>query len=232
MMMTSKTQSLKATLPFLVALMFMLAWTVPASAQHQHQGADTQQADTTRGMMMQSGMMDMMQGGMMQGDMMGMMRQHMQMMDQMMKDPLRRSAMLVHMLPTMQEPLALSDDQVARMQQSARQFGEQKEAHQKQMMQTKEQLQELLATGDAAPDRVRALLEETASHHAQMQALAYETASQMKGVLSAEQRTKLSEMKPMQMHHHMMANMTMMEMMQAMHGDMMPGGMQGMMKKQ
>lgn len=224
MTMTLKTQSLKATLPFLVALMFMLAWTVPASAQHQHQRADTQQADTTRGMMMQSGMM--------QGDMMGMMRQHMQMMDQMMKDPLRRSAMLVHMLPTMQEPLALSDDQVARMQQSARQFGEQKEAHQKQMMQTKEQLQELLATGDAAPDRVRALLEETASHHAQMQALAYETASQMKGVLSAEQRTKLSEMKPMQMHHHMMANMTMMEMMHAMHGDMMPGGMQSMMKKQ
>ena len=178
-------------------------------------------------MMMQSGMMDMMQG-----DMMGIMRQHMQMMDQMMKDPLRRSAMLVHMLPTMQEPLALSDDQVARMQQSAWQFDEQKEAHQKQMMQAKKQLQELFATGDAAPDRVRALLEETASHHAQMQALAYETASQMKGGLSAEQRTKLSEMKPMQMHHHMMANMTMMEMMQAMHGDMMPGGMQGMMKKQ
>jgi hypothetical protein len=226
--MTLKTPSLKAAMSFLFALVFMLAWTVPVSAQHQHQRADTQQADTTRGMMMRSGMMNMMQGDMMQG----MMQQHMQMMDQMMKDPLHRSAMLVHMLPTMQEPLALSDDQVARMKQSAQQFGEQKEAHQKQMMQAKEQLQELLASEDAAPDRVRALLEESASYHAQMQALAYETASQMKGVLSAEQRTKLSEMKPMQMHHHMMANMTMMEMMQAMHGDMMPGGMKGMMKKQ
>jgi hypothetical protein len=226
--MTLKTQSLKAAMSFLFALMFVLAATVPASAQHQ-QPANTQQADTSRGMM-QSGMMDMMQGGMMEGDMMGMMHQQMQKMEQMMKEPLTRSAMLVHMLPTMKEPLSLSDDQVARLKKSAQQFNMQKEAHQKQMKQTNEQLQKLLAVEDAAPDRVRALLEESATHHAQMQALAYEMASQMKGMLSAEQRTKLSEMTPMQMHHHMMSNMTMMQMMQAMHGDMMPGGMKGMMQ--
>lgn len=219
---TPKTHPFKAAMPLLVALMLMLAGAFPATAQHQQQHPQRtamQQADTTRGMM------GMMPEGMMQGQMMSMMQEHMQMMQRMMQDPLRHAAMLVHVLPTMQEPLDLSDEQATQLKQRAQQFKEQKEAHQKQMIQAKEQLQELLASEDVAPDRVRTLLEEAATHQAQMQALAYETASQMKGILSDEQRTKLSEMEPMQMHHHMMANMTMMEMMQAMHGDMMPDGM-------
>ncbi len=191
----------------------MLALTAPVVAQHKHQGADEPEDAPTHSMAPANSMMVMMQ-------------QHMQIM----KDPLRHSAMLVHMLPTMQEPLTLSDDQAARMKQSKQQFKEQKDTHQKQMKQAKEQLQELLTSGDAAPNRVRSLLEETASHHVQMQALAYETAAEMKGMLSAEQRAKLSEMKPMQMHHHMMTNMTMMEVMQAMHGGMMSGEEKGMMQ--
>lgn len=168
-------RSLSPALPILFALTLMLAWTVPVNAQRQNQRADTTQ-------------------GMMQGMMM---QQHMQMMQQMMNDPMQRPAMLVHMLPTMQKPLALSDDQLARMKQHAQKFNE------------------------------------------QMQALVNTTASQMESVLSAEQRTMLSEMEPMQLHQHMMTNMTMMEMMQTMHGNMMHGNMMqdgmmqdGMMKKQ
>lgn len=197
---------------------FMFAWALPAGAQHQHERVDAQQANSTRRMT-----------GALHGDMMpGMMQQHMQTMEQMMKDPLQRSAVLVHVLPAMQEPLALSDDQVNRLEQIAQRFGEQKHAGQEKMKQANDRLREILASGDAAPDEVRALLEVLASHHAQMQALAYETASTMKGLLSPDQQTDLAEMKPMQLHHHIMVNMTMMQMMQmmqAMRSEMMPGDM-------
>lgn len=215
---------MKAFTFLLAAFVLTAIMVLPVNAQ---QGT-MQQADTTRGMMgmMHGGMMDMMPGGMMQ--------MHMQMMEQMMQDPLHHTAMLVHVLPTMQEPLALSGEQVTQLKQRAQQFVEQKQAHQKQMMTVGEQLQELLSSDDAAPDQVRSLLEEQAMHRARMQALAYETGMQMKDVLTAEQRTKLTGMSPMQLHHHMMANMTMMEMMQAMHGPMLPSGMMkdGMMKQQ
>lgn len=202
---------------FLIAL--VLAVTLPASAQHeQHhpQQGSMQQADSTRGMM-----------GVMQGSMMGMMQMHMQMMEQMMQNPLHRAAMLVHVLPTLQEPLNLSEDQVTRLEECAQQFKQQEQVHQNQVMRARQQL-ELLDSEDAAPERVRSLLEEVATHDAQMQALAYETAAQMKRVLSDEQRTKLANMTPMHLHHHMMANMTMMEMMQ---GGMMPSGMMDRMRK-
>lgn len=220
MTQTRSPRPATAAMLWLFVLLLMLAGALPAAAQHEqhrHERAATQQDDTTRGMM------EMMPGSMMQDEMMGMMHQHMQ---QMMQDPLRRAAMLVHVLPTLQEPLALSEAQVTQLKQHVKQFEEQKAAHEQQMKQAKAQLETLLASGDAAPDQVRHRLEEAAAHHARMQALAYETATQMKGVLSAEQRTKLAEMKPMHLHHHMMTSMTMMEMMQAMHGGQMHSMMQ------
>lgn len=203
-------------------LAFVLATlvAVPASAQHQqhHGQAPTQQADSTRDMT-----------GMMPGDMMQM---HMRMVEQAMADPLRRAAMLVRVLPTMQEPLALSDEEAASLRQTAQRFRTEQQAHMEQAARVQEQLRDLLASDDADPARVESLLVEAASHHAQLQALAYRTARQMQGGLSDEQRAKLSEMTPMAMHHHMMTNMTMMEMMQLMHGEMMSGGMgqEGMME--
>ncbi|ARA92150.1 hypothetical protein AWN76_002490 [Rhodothermaceae bacterium RA] len=198
-------------------MLFLLVGTRPAVAQHQIHHPDRSAPEEAGGTRV---MIDMMHS-----PMTGMMRHHMQMMQQMMQDPLRRSAMLVHVLPSLQEPLVLSDEQAAQLRQHAQQFKEQKKAHQQQMKQAKAQLQELMASGDAAPERVRAQLEEAARHHAQMQALAYETAEQMKGVLTAEQQATLTKMKPMQLHHHMMMNMTMMEMMQALQPGMMSCGM-------
>ncbi len=223
----------------MATLLMLCVGTRPAVAQHQIHHPDrsaAEQADTTHGMM------SLRQGGMMQDPMTGMMPQHMQMMQlhvqmtlDIMQDPLRRSTLIVYVLPTLQEPLALTDEQVNELKQLTQQFKKQTMAHQEQMKQATAQLKEILAPGDAAPERVREQLEETARHRARMQALAYETAVKMKGVLTAEQRAALAEMKPMQLHHHMMRNMTMMEMMQAMQPGMMScgmmqGGMMGMKK--
>ncbi len=79
---------------------------------------------------------------------------------------------------------------------------------------------------------VKEVMLEISGHRIGMKALTYETAVNMRSQLSKEQRTSLDEMKPMQLHHHMMTQMSMMEMMQVMHGEgmmekegMMQGGM-------
>lgn len=220
----------------LTALVLAVVVTLPAAAQHEQH--HPQQADTSRGMM-PGGMMQggMMQGGMTQDGMMdmmhgGMMQMHMQMMQQAMNDPLRRRTMLVHVLPTMQEPLGLSDEQVTDLQSAARQLEEEHRTHGEQMAQARQRLQDAMDSDEAAPGQVRSMLEEVALHHARMQAFAYETGVQMESILTDEQRSRLSEMAPMQLHQHMMMNMTMMEMMQAMHGAMGSGGMHaGMMPR-
>jgi len=164
--------------------------------------------------------------GMMQGDMMEM---HMHMMQQVMSDPLHYSSMLVHVLPTMQDLLGLSGEQTARLRQMEQQFTAEQDAYQEQERQAQQQLQGLLASESADPSLVASQLEEAATRHARMQALAYRTAQQMRNELSPQQQTTLRNMTPMQMCHHMMTHMTMMDMMEAMHGDLMAGGMMGMM---
>jgi len=127
----------------------------------------------------------------------------------------------------MKDLLELSDEQVSRMKDLAKAY-ESKAAELKEMAaKTGENLKSALAAENADPAEVKALLRENATLQADMKALAFETARKMEEVLTPEQRQKLAELTPMQMHHHMMANMTMMEMMKAMGGGMMGGGMMG-----
>jgi hypothetical protein len=199
---------------------FALAATLanPAFAQHgqHHDRHPMHPADSTHHM----------HGSMMQG---GMMEMHMQMMLQVMSEPLRYSSMMVQVLPTMQEPLGLSDEQAARLRQMEQKFTAEQDAYMEQETQAQQQLQDLLASESADPSRVESQLEESAVRRARMQALAYRTAQQMRNELSSQQQTALLNMTPMQICHHMMTHMTMMDVMQAMHGDMMAGGMMGMM---
>ncbi len=242
---------MKILTAFLFAGMLMTG-ALPAMAQHRHGQPDStrqgnmmqgnmknmKQGGMMQGGMMHEGMMQggMMQGGMMQGGMMqgmmqggmmqGMMHMHMNMMKQMMSNPLKRSSLMIHTLPTMKDLLDLSDEQVARMKDLAKAH-ESKEAElRKTAARTGEQLKSALAAENADPSEVKALLRENATLHADLKALDFETARKMEEVLTPEQRQKLAELTPMQMHHHMMANMTMMEMMKAM-GGMMGGGMMG-----
>lgn len=199
-----------------LALAYVLA--NPAFAQHgqHHDRHSGHSADSTHHM----------HGSMMQDDMMEM---HMQMMLQVMSEPLRYSSMLVHVLPTMQEPLGLSDEQAAGLRQMEQQFTAEQTAYLEQETQAQQQLRDLLASESADPSRVESQLEESAIRRARMQALSYRTAQQMRNELSPQQQTSLLNMTPMQLFHHMMTHMTMMDMMQAMHGDMMAGGMMGTM---
>lgn len=194
----------------LILMLLAVTFADPLAAQHGHRDSP-QAADSSR--------MD----GMMSGGMMGMMQMHMQMMQRMMNDPIRRSAMLAHVVPALQEPLGLSSDQVSRLEQIRDRFKEQSKNQREQLQKARGQLQEAMQDEQARPEQVRSLLEEVAIHQARMQALGYEAAAEMKASLTPDQQEQLSTMKPMQLHHHMMDNLTMMEMMQVMHGGAMMG---------
>lgn len=210
------------TLTAILFAVLLMAGTFPAAAQHQH-------GKQKAGELAQGGTQS--QGGMMQGDMMGSMHQmHMQMMGQVMKNPFKHAAMMVQMLPTMKNPLGLSDEQVAHFEEEAEQFNRQQAALKDKASQAEAQLKDMLASDKPDPATVRSLLRETAMHRADIKALGLEIADRMKAELTAEQRVKLADMTPMQMHHHMATHMTMMEMMHTMHGNMMPGGMMEMMQ--
>lgn len=172
-------------------------------------------------MMMQSihsGMMNGMQGArMMQDGGMG------DRMTSMMQQPMHRAMMLVHVLPTMQEPLNLDEGQVDRLRILNKNLMASHAGFAKRVRDTESALNDLLAEDDPDASGVESLLKSAAEARAEMQASMIVTSLQMEEVLSAEQRAILAEMKPAEMHRHMMQNMSMMEMMQMMHG--MHGGM-------
>jgi hypothetical protein len=174
----------------------------------------------------------MMQDGMMQGGMMGMMGG----MDAgMMNHPVRRTAYIVRMLPSMQETLGLTEAQQDRLEAMKENFNNRHEAMMNEAGESAAAMQSV--TFESSPAEVRNMLREAATARAEMQALAFETAAQMRDVLTEEQRETLAGMNPMQMRSQMMSGMTMMDMMNArqsmmdscpmMQGGMMNGMMQG-----
>ncbi|GMQ81108.1 MAG: hypothetical protein BMS9Abin05_0538 [Rhodothermia bacterium] len=208
-------------------------WTLSATAQEEHEEHHKQktEVDTSEQQgamkMMQpesgQGMMKMMQPesgqSMMQsGAMKNMHETHMRSMVQAMNDPFKRSAMLIRVLPSMKDLLALTDDQVTSSEKASQNYQEQKAAINDDLETVGNKIESLLASNEADPKTVRTLLRESANYRADLQALAFETASRMKATLTDEQRENLAEMTPMQMNHFIMMRMTMMEMMKIMGG--------------
>ncbi len=183
-------------LPFLV---------FSASAQHNH--AEQQQNASQQMSSMEGGMMSMMH------DMMG----------TMMNDPFKRSGMMIHVIPSMKEALDLTDEQLTGLQETKSIYKSGLMALEDKAKKSEKELRELLQSEEADPAVVKTIMLETAEHRISMKTLTYETASNMRSQLTEEQRASLAEMKPMKLHHHMMTKMTMMEMMQAMHGEGMMG---------
>lgn len=201
-----------------IILSALLLTALPAEAQHRpHHGQQQgQNPQGTRGQsMMQGGMMPMMH------------RMH----QQMMQNPMHRARMMTFMLPALADTLGLSEEQAAQINQFNSEAMSQHKAHQRQMMTHRKELMSRFE-GDAQPsaevvrEHVMAMAEMRANQHVAL----YETAQQMREVLTDDQRQMLDNMTPQQHMHQMMSNMPMMEMMQmmrSMHGSMMGNGMMG-----
>ena len=201
---------MKYSMRLLLAIL-MAMWTLPLAAQQMGMHGAGDKAPMAMSQM--GGMNCPMHANMMQN-------MHGMMMDQMMNDPFVRSRMLIAVLPTMNEPLSLSDEQVAQLSKTATEFQARRNEMESQISEAEKQIQDLLASNDADPAQIRESLRMAAMHRADLQAAGLEAVIAMKGQLSADQREKLEGMPAMQVHHHMMSNLTMMEMMQAMHGEM------------
>lgn len=224
---------LPIVLSTLVALALLIA--TPALAQHtqHHQQARGQaaQADTMPGMMQ----------GMMSQHMMGQgMTQMMRgMHQQMMQNPMHRTNMMAFALPALADTLELSDEQRQQLDALKSELTSRLESSQEQMATRREAFMGLFEEGDRpSADRVRQHLEEMARLRVDRQALLFETAQEMREVLTGEQRQMLEGMTPQERMHQMMANMSMMDMMRmmqslrgsmmgstVMQGGMMQGGM-------
>ena len=185
------------TLISIFAGALLLTVAQPVAAQHEHE---------------QQAVVDEHAGG----DQDGMMKGMMSSMKEAMDDPFLRSRLTVTLLPTMQEALALSPEQIDNLQLIKGRFNQEQSALTDQAQRLHD---ESLALANAeVHDRteITQILRETAMVGADMKALALATSDEMLSTLAPEQRKRLAAMTPMQVHHHMMMNLSMMEMMRAM----------------
>jgi hypothetical protein len=194
-----------------------------ANAQ-MHQGK-MMKSGQQHGMMMHG--KGMMHGGMMKGMMCPM---HKGMMGQQM--PMKRYMMAVNMLPNMQEKLSLSQDQTEKLIDMQAAFKKQQVDYKADLTKKRMKLQNLMKN-DASADEIKSQMQACSETKISMKVAAYETANQMKSVLSDEQQEQLDNM---MMQHPGMQQGGMMKggMMQGgmMKGGMMQGGMnQGNMMK-
>lgn len=168
--------------------------------------------------------MGMMQEGMMGPGMMLMHRMH----RQMMQNPMHRSGMMAFTLPALADTLGLSEEQTSQLKTLKSELMSQRQERQEQMKASRKQLMNLFED-DSQPTsaEVRKHLMAMAELRANQQAALYETAQQMRQVLTDAQRQTLDDMSPHERMHQMMAHMTVMDMMQMMQ-TMRGGVMQGM----
>lgn len=168
-----------------------------------------------------------MREGMMGPGMQGMQQMH-RMHQQMMQNPVQRSAMMTFMLPAFGDKLELSDEQMEELEQLRDRAMTQRGEHQERMMERREQLDGLFENGQPAPGEVRQHLMEMAELRADQQASMYAISQRMhEEVLTDEQRQMLADLSPRERMHHMMENMPMRDMMRSMRGaqSAMGGGM-------
>ena len=161
-------------------------------------------AQMHQGRMNQSGQQQGMMGPMHQG----MMGQQM---------PMKKYMMTVNMLPNMQSQLSLSQDQLGELIDMRASFKKQQVDYQADLTKKRMKLRNLLDS-DASAEEVRSQMQACSETKINMKTAAYETANQMKSVLTKEQQEQMKSM--------------MMQQGGMMKGNMMQGGMnQGNMMK-
>lgn len=126
--------------------------------------------------------------------------------------PLRRATMQSLVLPALADTLGLSADQTRRLEELRTSLlSEQKTRREELHAQKKEAHQLFQETAMPDPEAVRTKMEAVATQRANVKAAPYETAAEMREVLTEEQQTRLSELSRQARHHEVMANMTMQE---------------------
>ncbi len=197
-------------LSVVVSLFVLALFVVPGIAQdysaHHPRQAQVVQSNSSTGMgMMQSGMMGgkgkkqcctmsgkgMMHGGMMgqKGMMGGKMGMH---------SPMHKYMHIVHHLPDLQAKLNLSNDQVSKLKQIRADFLK-KQADWKASLKKKQIDLELLLDKNASANEVKKRLSSYYDVKVEMQAAAYQTATKMRALLTAEQQQQLKSVMTMGM---------------------------------
>lgn len=138
------------------------------------------------------------------------------MMQQMMEDPLHRSAMMTHALPAMREHLGLSDEQVQSLEQIQTEAMSEARRHVEMTTDPQGQLAATLTAEQPDEREIDELTREIATHRAQAQAALIRGHIRMREALSDDQRIMLDQMDPEQVHSHMMQSAPMHEMMMSM----------------
>lgn len=202
-----------------IVLSFTLLIALPADAQRGQQPGPQDRP----GMMAQ---MDSMPAPMM--GMMQMMRARHQ---QMMQNPMHRASMMAFMLPALADTLGLSEEQTDQLQELKSEAMAQRREHRQQMMAERKEFMSGFEESQPSSEAVRQHLTTMADSRVEQRATMYETAQQMREVLTEEQRETLEGLSPQQRMRQMMSRMPMMDMMKMMRsmrgGQMMGGGMMG-----
>ncbi len=140
-----------------------------------------------RGMMHQ-GMTGRMNRGMMGGR--GMMGAQM---------PLRKYMMMVNLMPSMDQKLSLTDDQVSQLLDMQTNFKKQQVDFRADMARQRMKMQNLMKS-DASAAQLREQLQQCSDIRINMQVAAYETYHKMKDVLNDNQKDQLNRMMMRQMN--------------------------------
>lgn len=164
---------------FIATTFFFLAC-LTANAQMGHQG--NQYSGMKQGMMRDCMMQDcMMQGGM------GPMNKRM-----MMAKSMKKSMMMVNLLPGMQEELSLSQEQTEKLIDLQTSFKKQQVDYKAEMVKENMKLESLLEN-DAPADEIKSQMKACSNIKVSMHAAAYETGKKMKAVLTDEQKADMED---------------------------------------
>ena len=151
------------------------------------------------------------------GVMGGMMQRMRGMHSRMMQNPMHRASMMAFVLPALADTLVLSTTQVAQLKELRDELMTAHQQRREQLRARRDEFMGLFEEGHhPAPEAVRNHLRTMADVRVSHRAALYETAEEMRQLLSEEQRRMLDALTPQQQMRLMMASMPMMNMMQMM----------------
>ena len=107
--------------------------------------------------------------------------------------PMKKYMMLVNKLPSMQEQLSLTDDQVNQIIDLQTAFKKQQIDHRATLTKKQMKMQKLLDNNAPAAD-IKKQMQQCAESKIDIKVAAYETAGKMKALLTAEQKDNLQNM--------------------------------------